>query len=117
MAKAKKNTEQSTTKVEPKIAGARSLTGSVISSQMNKTIVVQVMRLVKHAVYGKYLRHYSKMYVHDMDNQAREGDVVRIKQVRPLSKLKSWTLVEIVRRSEVEKQTLGDELEDASNLT
>lgn len=86
---------------EPKKAGSRrAITGTVISNKMNKTIVVQVMRMVKHPMYGKYLRHYSKMYVHDADNQTREGDVVRIKQVRPLSKLKSWTLVEVVRRAE-----------------
>ena len=86
---------------EPKKAGAkRAVIGTVISNKMNKTRVVQVMRLVKHPMYGKYLRHYSKMYVHDADNQSREGDVVRIKQTRPLSKLKSWTLVEVVRKAE-----------------
>lgn len=109
-------------KAEPKNAGenktstTRTLTGTVISDKMDKTIVVQVMRLVKHRVYGKYLRHYSKMYVQDLNNQSKEGDVVRIKQTRPLSKLKSWTLVEIVRRSEAGTEALGKELEDASNL-
>lgn len=96
--KAAKNTEM---QAEPKKAGSRrAITGTVISNKMDKTIVVQVMRMVKHPMYGKYLRHYSKMYVHDADNQTREGDVVRIKQIRPLSKLKSWTLVEVVRRAE-----------------
>ena len=114
---AKKGTKQSAVSTEPKIAGAtRALTGTVISSKMNKTIVVQVLRMVKHPIYGKYLRHYSKMYVHDMNNQSREGDVVRIKQTRPLSKLKSWTLVEIIRRAEAGSGTLENDLAEINSL-
>jgi small subunit ribosomal protein S17 len=98
---AKKTVKKTEAQAEPKKAGTRrAITGTVISNKMDKTIVVQVMRMVKHPMYGKYQRHYSKMYVHDVDNQTKEGDVVRIKQVRPLSKLKSWTLVEVVRRAE-----------------
>lgn len=98
---AKKTVKQTEAPVEPKKSAARrAITGTVISNKMDKTIVVQVMRMVKHPVYGKYQRHYSKMYVHDADNQTREGDVVRIKQTKPLSKLKSWTLVEVVRQSD-----------------
>lgn len=78
----------------------RGITGTVVSSKMAKTIVVQVMRLVKHPLYGKYLRHYSKMYVHDAEGQCRDGDVVKIEQTRPLSKTKRWKLVEVVRRAE-----------------
>src|SRR5688500_5616917 len=84
---------------------SRTVIGKVTSSKMNKTIVVQVMRMVKHPLYGKYLRHYSKMYAHDEENQCHEGDVVRIKQTRPISKSKRWALVEIVRRSDL----VGDE--------
>ena len=83
-----------------KKATSRLISGTVISDKMNKTIVVQVMRLVKHELYGKYLRKYSKMYVHDEENQCRTGDVVKIKESRPLSKLKRWVLVEIVRRAD-----------------
>jgi small subunit ribosomal protein S17 len=78
----------------------RTITGKVISNKMNKTIVVQVESKVKHPLYGKYVRRFTKMYVHDNDNQCRIGDVVVIRQTRPLSKTKRWTLVEIVKREE-----------------
>ncbi len=98
----KKNTQLKTEEQAPEATAGkqRGIVGTVVSSKMNKTIVVQVMRMVKHPLYGKYLRHYSKMYVHDADNQCREGDVVKIQQTRPISKSKRWKLVEIVRRSE-----------------
>jgi small subunit ribosomal protein S17 len=82
-------------------ATSSAITGTVVSSKMNKTIVVQVMRMVKHPLYGKYLRHYSRMYVHDADNQCQVGDVVKIQQTRPISKSKRWKLVAIVRKSEL----------------
>jgi small subunit ribosomal protein S17 len=74
------------------------ITGQVISDNMNKTIVVQVERKVKHPVYGKYVKRSTKMYVHDEENSSRVGDVVKIQQTRPLSKTKRWKLVEIVNR-------------------
>lgn len=80
----------------------RSIMGQVVSNKMNKTIVVQVERKVKHPVYGKYVKRTSKMYVHDEENSSRVGDVVRIQQTRPLSKTKRWKLVEIVKREEQE---------------
>ena len=89
---------------------AREIVGTVVSSKMDKTIVVQVMRMVKHELYGKYLRKYSKMYVHDVDNQCKEGDVVKIKQSRPISKLKRFVLVEVVRRAERALEAPGSEL-------
>ena len=73
------------------------ITGQVISDKMNKTIVVQVERKVKHPVYGKYVKRSTKMYVHDEENSSRVGDVVKIQQTRPLSKTKRWKLVEIVK--------------------
>lgn len=79
-----------------------SITGQVVSNKMNKTIVVQIERKVKHPVYGKYVKRTSKMYVHDEENSSRVGDVVRIQQTRPLSKTKRWKLVEIVKREEQE---------------
>jgi small subunit ribosomal protein S17 len=78
----------------------RTITGTVISDKMNKTIVVQVERKVKHELYGKYMRRFSKMYAHDEENACKIGDLVTIQQSRPLSKTKRWTLVEIVKREE-----------------
>lgn len=78
----------------------RVITGKVISSKMNKTIVVQVERKVKHASYGKYVKRFSKMYAHDEENACKIGDVVTIQQTRPLSKTKRWKLIEILRREE-----------------
>lgn len=78
----------------------RAITGKVISDKMNKTIVVQIERKVKHPLYGKYIRRFSKMYAHDEDNACRVGDIVTIQQTRPLSKTKRWKLVEILKREE-----------------
>ena len=80
----------------------RAVIGTVISDKMNKTIVVQVERKVKHPLYGKYVRRFSKMYAHDEDNTCRVGDLVKIQQSRPLSKTKRWTLVEILKREETQ---------------
>src|SRR5437764_13307905 len=80
----------------------RMITGKVVSNKMNKTIVVQVERRVKHPLYGKYVRRFSKMYAHDEDNSCKIGDVVRIQQTRPLSKTKRWKLIEIVKSDEQE---------------
>ncbi|WP_148340250.1 30S ribosomal protein S17 [Aquicella siphonis] len=79
---------------------SRTITGTVISDKMNKTIVVQVERKVKHPLYGKYIRRFSKMYAHDEDNACHIGDLVVIQQTRPLSKTKRWKLVEILKREE-----------------
>jgi small subunit ribosomal protein S17 len=76
----------------------RTITGTVVSNKMNKTIVVQIERKVKHPLYGKYVRRFSKMYAHDEDNSCQMGDVVIIQQTRPLSRLKRWKLVEILKR-------------------
>lgn len=81
-------------------AEARTITGKVVSDKMNKTIVVQVERKVKHPLYGKYVRRFSKMYVHDEENSCRNGDLVLIQQSRPLSKTKRWKLIEIIKREE-----------------
>jgi len=79
---------------------ARVVEGKVISDKMNKTIVVQIERKVKHPLYEKYVRRFSKMYAHDEDNTCRVGDLVLIEQTRPLSKTKRWKLVKIVKREE-----------------
>ncbi len=79
---------------------SRTVIGVVISDKMNKTIIVQVERKVKHPLYGKYVRRFSKMYAHDEENMSRAGDLVRIEQTRPLSKTKRWKLVEVLKREE-----------------
>ncbi|MBU4199138.1 MAG: 30S ribosomal protein S17 [Verrucomicrobia bacterium] len=71
--------------------------GVVISDAMDKTIVVRVERRVRHPMYGKEMRLYSKFYAHDEKDVAKCGDRVRIVETRPLSRLKRWRLVEIVQ--------------------
>ncbi|TCO82289.1 SSU ribosomal protein S17P [Plasticicumulans lactativorans] len=78
---------------------SRTVTGRVSSNKMDKTITVVVERLVKHPVYGKYVRRSSKLHAHDESNQCREGDVVTIEQCRPLAKTKAWKLVRIESRA------------------
>lgn len=84
---------------ESKSAGARTLSGRVVSDRMNKSATIMVERLVRHPVYGKYMRRSSKLHVHDESNECRVGDVVTIQECRPISKTKSWTLVEVVERA------------------
>ncbi|MCH7508937.1 MAG: 30S ribosomal protein S17 [Proteobacteria bacterium] len=77
----------------------RKLTGKVVSGAMNKSITVSVERLVKHPMYGKYIRRTSKLMAHDENNDCNAGDVVIISECRPLSKNKSWRLESIVERA------------------
>ncbi|MEE8464269.1 MAG: 30S ribosomal protein S17 [Gammaproteobacteria bacterium] len=77
----------------------RKLTGKVVSSAMKKSITVSVERLVKHPMYGKYIRRTSKLMAHDENNECNAGDVVIISECRPLSKNKSWRLESIVERA------------------
>jgi small subunit ribosomal protein S17 len=80
----------------------RTITGRVVSDKMDKTISVSVERLVKHPVYGKYIRRTSKLVAHDEDNSCKAGDFVSITECRPISKRKSWRLVEILERAEAQ---------------
>src|ERR1700755_2600862 len=73
--------------------------GNVVSTKMNKTIVVEIEMRKAHPKYRRVMKFNKKFYAHDEQNSARMGDVVRIRETRPLSKLKRWTLEEIVRRS------------------
>jgi len=75
----------------------RTLEGVVVSNKMQKTITVAVERQIKHALYGKYLKRTTKLHVHDEENVAQAGDVVRIRETRKLAKTKAWTLVEVLR--------------------
>ena len=77
----------------------RTTTGRVVSDKMDKTIVVLVERMVRHPVYGKFIKRSKNMHVHDADNTGRIGDIVQIKEGRPLSKTKSWELVKVVEQA------------------
>jgi len=79
----------------------RTVTGRVVSNKMDKTVTVLVERQVKHALYGKYIRRSSKLHAHDADNACKEGDVVRVTEVAPISKTKNWRVVDILTRATV----------------
>jgi len=74
----------------------RGLTGTVVSDKTDKTVVVKVERKVKHPLYGKIIRRSKKYHAHDEGNTFKEGEVVRIEECAPISKLKTWTVVEKV---------------------
>jgi len=74
--------------------------GEVVSDKMNKTIAVQIFRLVRHKKYGKFIRRSSVFKAHDETNTAKVGDVVRIVHTRPLSKTKRWRLAEVLQRAQ-----------------
>ncbi|WP_376689889.1 30S ribosomal protein S17 [Wenzhouxiangella sp. EGI_FJ10409] len=78
----------------------RSVVGRVVSNRMDKTVTVRLERLVKHPLYGKYVRRSSKVHAHDADNSCNEGDTVRIEQTRPISKTKAWQVIEVVERAQ-----------------
>ena len=78
----------------------RTLTGTVISNKMDKTVVVIVERTVKHPLYGKYVRHRSKVSAHDENNECGTGDVVTVRECRPISKTKAWRLESIDVRAD-----------------
>jgi len=80
----------------------RTVTGEVISNKMDKTASVSISRVVKHPLYGKYIRRTSKVLVHDEDNSCNEGDVVSIAECRPFSKRKAWRVVEILERADAQ---------------
>ncbi|MBQ0720045.1 MAG: 30S ribosomal protein S17 [Gammaproteobacteria bacterium] len=78
---------------------ARTLSGRVVSDKMDKTVTVLIERRVKHALYGKYISRSTKLKAHDEANECRAGDLVTIAETRPLSKTKSWALVNIDERA------------------
>ena len=83
----------------PEAKGARTLTGRVVSDKMHKTIAVEIERLVKHPTYGKYIRRTTKLLAHDENGTSKEGDVVTITPCRPMSRRKSWRLLEVVAKA------------------
>jgi small subunit ribosomal protein S17 len=78
----------------------RTRTGRVISNKADKTITVLLERQVKHPLYGKYIKRSTKVHAHDENNECGEGDTVAIAECRPMSKTKSWRVVEILARSQ-----------------
>jgi len=84
---------------KPAEKSARTLTGTVISNKMDKTISVEVERLVKRPTYGKYVRRTTKLLAHDEKNECRAGDTVAISECRPLSRHKAWRLVRVIERA------------------
>lgn len=79
----------------------RTVTGRVVSNRMDKTAAIAVERLVKHPVYGKFIRRTSKLLAHDENNECQIGDTVEIAECRPMSRRKAWRVVTIVERAEV----------------
>jgi small subunit ribosomal protein S17 len=104
MADAKTNIEAAA-----KVQGRRKeVVGEVVSSRMSKTIVVKVTRKKAHPFYGRVIARNKKFYAHDETNQAHVGDVVRIEETRPLSKLKRWKLKDIVRKAALVPEVAAD---------
>ncbi len=82
------------------IKKVRKIQGRVLSNKMDKTVTVLLERQVKHPLYGKYLKRSSKVHAHDEENTCNEGDTVLIAECRPLSKHKSWKVVDVIERAE-----------------
>jgi small subunit ribosomal protein S17 len=79
--------------------GTRTLTGRVVSNKMQKTIAVEIERLIKHPTYGKFIRRTTKLLAHDENGASQEGDLVIITPCRPMSRRKSWRLLEVVQKA------------------
>ncbi|MCU7833614.1 MAG: 30S ribosomal protein S17 [gamma proteobacterium symbiont of Taylorina sp.] len=77
----------------------KTVNGVVLSDKMDKTVTVMIERKVKHPLYGKYIKRSTKLHVHDEKNECAIGDTVTITECRPLSKTKSWALVEVVNKA------------------
>ena len=102
------------TQAAAKAAGKRKeIIGKVVSSRMQKTIVVQVVRKKQHPFYGRVVSKAKKFYAHDEKNQAHVGDFVRLEETRPLSKLKRWRLKEVVQRTALLPETAAAETRQA----
>jgi small subunit ribosomal protein S17 len=87
---------------EKKVAeakGARTLTGRVVSSKMQKTVAVEIERLIKHPTYGKFVRRTTKLLAHDENSESHEGDLVTIAPCRPMSRRKSWRVIAVVAKA------------------
>lgn len=78
----------------------RTKVGLVVSNKMDKTVTVKLERQVKHALYGKYIKRSTKVHAHDDTNDCAEGDKVLIAECRPISKAKSWRVIEVLERAQ-----------------
>ncbi len=87
-----------TQRENPRRSARKARTGEVISSSMNKTIIVRTVTRVPHPKFGKIVKQMKKFYAHDEKNEAKVGDTVRIMETRPLSKLKRWRLAEVIQK-------------------
>ena len=90
---------ENATQTQKRVPHHKELIGTVISNKMQKTIVVEVTRKKQHAMYARVISIRKKFYAHDEKNETHTGDVVKIEETRPLSKLKRWKLKEIVRKT------------------
>ena len=79
--------------------GVRTLTGRVVSTKMQKTVAVEIERLIRHPTYGKFIRRTTKLLAHDESRTSRAGDLVIITPCRPMSRRKSWRLLEVVEKA------------------
>ncbi|APE04676.1 MULTISPECIES: 30S ribosomal protein S17 [Alteromonas] len=79
----------------------RTVQGRVVSNKMDKTITVVVERFVKHPIYGKFIKRSTKLHAHDESNVCNKGDVVTVRECRPLSKNKTWMLVDVIEKAGV----------------
>ena len=77
----------------------RTIVGRVVSDKMDKTVSVAIERLIKHPMYGKFIRRTSKVLAHDANNECKAGDRVSISECKPISKNKSWAVVDVVERA------------------
>ena len=77
----------------------RTLQGRVISNKMQKSAVVAIERFVKHIIYGKFIKRTTKLHIHDEKNECEIGDLIEIRESRPISKTKSWILVRIIEKT------------------
>ena len=92
----------------------KELVGKVLSDRMQKTIIVEAQRRVAHTTYQKVVMRKKKFYAHDEQEKAGPGDVVRIRETRPLSKMKRWTLVEVVRAAKSAEAAGGPKIQRRS---
>ncbi len=81
------------------VKGTRTLTGRIVSTKMQKTVAVEIERLIRHAPYGKFIRRTTKLLAHDEQGQARDGDLVMIGPCRPLSRRKCWRVIEVLEKA------------------
>lgn len=91
--------ETNTAPATAEAKGARTLTGRVVSDKMQKTIAVEIERLIKHPQYGKYVRRTTKLLAHDENGESHIGDLVTIAPCRPFSRRKSWRLIQVVEKA------------------